>query len=778
MLIALVAATFQITYTQKNYVEADGIIEYHNRIPLPGATLVLYDNGKEVKSLKTDQEGRYNFILEYNKEYILEISKKDMITKRVKYNTVMPPKAKGGWWVGIPINLYELCPGLDGSVFDEPVAIVRFDQGKKEYEADPAYDIRMRGRIRSFEAKNDACLEDKFVKLVRDAEQLANENKPEEARELFKKASEQRPWEEYPKEKLKELDNTLAKEDAKESIYDQNIQLADKLMAEGNLIAAKSYYKRALTVNAADDYAGQKIREIDKKLSKKEDELQESLKSDHQAQQREAEKQQMDRQYNVTISKGNTLLAQKNYIAAKTAFQSAQQIKPEETYPQQKIDEINRLQLLAQEQKNEVRAKELEYTNKINSADNLLNAGQYEAAKKMYADALNVKPGENYPRLKINHINEVVQQQALASKQHETASKYNKAIADGDGYLAINEYSLAKQSYNLASSIKAAEEYPKQKIAEIDKLIAEENNRKILEQENNKKYDEYIRLADKYYSSGELDKARDVFSKASGIKPHEIYPKERVESINELIASAREAEQRKAQFENEFNLAVTQADALLQQSDFNAAKLQYLKALRIKSNDTYVHSQIDKINAELASMEAQKLAAEKKKQEFNTLIASADKLLDGARYENAKSAYQKALEVEPNSDYVKKRIAQINDILAKLAASNKIVETETKKNKSGGLQELKFKDDAELEVYLFELKRKYPEGITHEIYKEEKKTIHRFVIIRNDEANEFREVQHYWGGRDYSRNDKPITQQYFSQQTKKRPNEYYNIQEM
>lgn len=708
MLVMILCNTFQWSFAQKNYVEADGIIEYHNRIPLAGATLVLYDGNREVNRLKTKQDGRYNFILEYNKEYILEISKKDLVTKKVKYVTTMPPKLKGGWWVGIPINLYEICPGMDASVFKDPVAVIRYDRRRKEYEADPDYDKRMRNRIKSFENKNDDCLEDKFIKLIKNAEELAEKSHLEESRALFKEASEKRPWEPYPKEKLKELNTALAKQDAKKSMYDKNINVADKLFEGGNLVAAKSYYKRASTILPSHPYAGKKIREIDNQLDEQTNQYQATPKKVHE------KDEEKDKAFVEALAKGNNHLSLGNYEQAKQSFITAQQLKPEHALPKQKIKKIDDLQ----------------------------------------------------------------KQKKLQAAREKKNIKYNKAISDGDGYLAIQEYSLAKQAYNLAHTIKPDETYPTLKITEIDKKVAQENALKQEKRVQERKFNQFIKLADNYYTAGELSKARQAFMKASDVKPGESYPKKKIANIDELLNAQRLAKQREQQNEKDYQQAVEQGDMLMGQGDIESARLQYLKALRLKQKDAYVASKLKEISAKLEAENKRKQEKENRKQQYNDLIASADDQLNSARYEKAKSTYQQALKIDPEADYPRKRIVQINDILTKLAASDKIIEKESKKINETSLPELVFKDEEELGRYLVELKRKYPEGITLEVYEEEKKTIRRFIIVRNDEATEFREIRHYWGGRDYSKNDKPITQQYFVQQTKRRTNEYYNMVEM
>jgi hypothetical protein len=88
--------------------------------------------------------------------------------------------------------------------------------------------------------------------------------------------------------------------------------------------------------------------------------------------------------------------------------------------------------------------------------------------------------------------------------------------------------------------------------------------------------------------------------------------------------------------------------------------------------------------------------------------------------------------------------------------------------------ELSFKNESERQNYLDELKQKYPSGITLEKYKEQYKETNRYIIIRNDQAQEFRHVSYTtYSGALYSVNGKPITQQYFLSQIKIRPGESF-----
>ena len=74
-----------------------------------------------------------------------------------------------------------------------------------------------------------------------------------------------------------------------------------------------------------------------------------------------------------------------------------------------------------------------------------------------------------------------------------------------------------------------------------------------------------------------------------------------------------------------------------------------------------------------------------------------------------------------------------------------------------------------------ELLKKYPEGVTLEKYDEKYRETSRYIIIRDNQAQEFRQIRFKnFNGAEYSFNGKPITQQYFLSQVKVREGEKYN----
>ncbi len=88
--------------------------------------------------------------------------------------------------------------------------------------------------------------------------------------------------------------------------------------------------------------------------------------------------------------------------------------------------------------------------------------------------------------------------------------------------------------------------------------------------------------------------------------------------------------------------------------------------------------------------------------------------------------------------------------------------------------ELVFRTESDKQKYLDELKKKYPAGITLEKYQEKYKETFRFIVIREDQAQEFRQIRFLtYNGVEYSFNGKPITQQFFLSQVKVRQGESF-----
>lgn len=110
--------------------------------------------------------------------------------------------------------------------------------------------------------------------------------------------------------------------------------------------------------------------------------------------------------------------------------------------------------------------------------------------------------------------------------------KYKEAISVADNYFTDNKFEKAKSSYSNALEIKPKEEYPKQKIEEI--------NRQLEAKRLQLKYDDAITKADKLYNEGNFENALKAYKSAAGFNPDEQYPKDKIVELNGIIENLRQ----------------------------------------------------------------------------------------------------------------------------------------------------------------------------------------------------------------------------------------------
>ena len=106
----------------------------------------------------------------------------------------------------------------------------------------------------------------------------------------------------------------------------------------------------------------------------------------------------------------------------------------------------------------------MEYNQSVRVADDFFNTQKYQEARVNYNQAMDLKPSAEYPKQQLKKVNQAIDQQ-------EAAKKYNKAITQADDLYDKNDFEKSKEAYQNASSILPEEQYPKDRIAEINKIL-------------------------------------------------------------------------------------------------------------------------------------------------------------------------------------------------------------------------------------------------------------------------------------------------------------------
>jgi tetratricopeptide (TPR) repeat protein len=570
------------------------------------------------------------------------------------------------------------------------------------------------------------------------------------AKDNFQKALVIKPNEKYPTDKIKEIDNILAEQQklvtdkkAKQELYNKAIADADLAFKTPNYEAAKAGYKKALQILPSESYPKQKLAEIDGILKDMADKT--------------------DNDYNAKIHSGDQNFGTKNYVQAKQDYQDALKIKPNQEYPVSKIADIDKILAEQSRLTAEQKAKRDAYNIALAKADNLFKATQYDQALLSYKEASTYLPEEKYPYTQIDEINKM-------KKQQDLESNYKKAIASADVYFKNKQWESSKSFYNQALNFKQNDPYATEQIKKADQEIG--NMLKLLADQKARQdaYDKAIADADKSFTAKDYDMSLTSYQTALAIFSDKPYPKQRIEDINKL--------QKQKKLDSDYRSLLDEANQLFAGKNYENARAKYVDAGLLKPDEVFPQEKIKEIDKILSQTLADTQKKEANEKLYNTTLSNANALFDKARYDDAKKEYEKALAIMPNEGFSKQRIAKINDIknlLAKDAKqSSNAASEKAAPQKESKVSELKFKNDTEREAYLKDLLAKYPEGITCEVYKEKNRTVTRYIIIRDNKANDFREVRYNWGGVDMYHNDKPVTSLYFNSQVKKRENEFYN----
>ena len=282
---------------------------------------------------------------------------------------------------------------------------------------------------------------------------------------------------------LAQKEKEAANQKQKQKEYDIAIKEADKAFANENWEEAATAYEKAQSLLPVETYPSFQLAELETKLIKI---------------------RETNQKYEEAIAKADAAYASKNYETAIAEFKRASGYKPNESYPQDKMSELQGL--LA----NQAKAEQT-YLSAIERGDNALKVNDLESAKSAFTEASAAKPSESYPKNKLAEINDI------QNKEQAKEEQYLALIAAGDEALKSNKFEEAKAAYQKASSAKPVATYPKDQLSKIDGLMAE-----AIKKEQN--YLAAIEKADNALAANKFDEAKAAYMEASGVKPNEAYP--------------------------------------------------------------------------------------------------------------------------------------------------------------------------------------------------------------------------------------------------------------
>ena len=662
---------------------------------LDGVQIQIFKNGTQFDVVDAGTSAKFDFELPLGYTYDVKFTRTGFGTKILRFDTrnIPPEDRANGFGLDLIMELFTLEEGFNTDILKEPIGKANFDSQENNIAFDFAYTEMMREKIeaerkRLADLKKDADkFKKEYEKLMAEGDAKMGEKKYQEAMAKFDGALKLFPKDVPAKQKY---DEAKAKFDAENAAASADAQY-NKLLADGdaNLKAkkwedARKNFTDASKLKPSEKLPKERLYDID--LFVKYDKLV-----------KDADTRFGSKDYAVSIEKYKesiTALANSTY-ESKATFEKYS--KDQITKAQAALDEL----LAGEAKKKELQKK---YDDLIAAANKDFDAKTYEGALKSYKEASALISTEAYPKQRISEIEKILADLA-AQKSKDAAAEaerlrlekqYADLIAAADKSFGLQKYDDALVSYRSASDLKKTEQYPKDKIAEIEKIKADllaqkskADQEAALAAEREriaKKYKEAIDFADKNFREKNYDAAIVKYNEAKSIKPDEVYPTDQLAEIERLKKEAADAqananavaaaENERLKIDREYNALILEADALFKDSKQKDetkllnSKEVYIKASELKPAEKYPKAQISNIDLLIERLNTEKnnLAedeAKRKEQERLDLEAK----IKAEREEKERLAEEARL--RRIEDEERKRKEEEEALAAEAAARNK-----------------------------------------------------------------------------------------------------------
>lgn len=280
--------------------------------------------------------------------------------------------------------------------------------------------------------------------------------------------------------------------------------------------------------------------------------------------------------------------------------------------------------------------------------------------------------------------------------QAQTTETYESLMKKGNDKYAAKDYISAKTYYEMALKQKAGDATAKQKLNETVKKIQEDGARQEI-------FYAHLDEGDRLNGQQKYEEALAEYEAALAVFPNDKYVTAQAESVRTILKERKDKQ-------DAYDLAMSQGEALLEEENFDAAIMQFETAISIFPTDklpkeklaeakqkkqlyTEKVARFDKLMEEANQFGLRKnydaaigkiddalaifpndLTANAKRSEYqaakgvtdqyNGIIAEADRLYEAKSYREAKTQYQGALAVVPGDAYATDMLSRLDPLIA------------------------------------------------------------------------------------------------------------------
>ncbi|MDB5246235.1 MAG: hypothetical protein JWQ40_629 [Segetibacter sp.] len=347
-----------------------------------------------------------------------------------------------------------------GKAFNEK----RYDDAISEYNqvlaANPN-DVLAKGRIETIQKlkeqevlarkqeKENNDREENFKTYIKSGDKAFENQEFDVARAAYLEAKGIKTNDPELEKKIKITNDKILSKESEEE-YKTALDLGDEAQKAGDFERAKAELTKASKMFPQRTFPLERIKEINKIV----DDL---AKQKIAEKEKEAKEFQNNTNYFSTVAKADKAFEINDYVNAKTYYSIAASLKPTESYPKDKLTEV---QVLLENTAKAKKAKadsaaaaaeiNTKYIAALKKGSSALTKKDYAIAKIGYLEAAEFKPAEQEPKIKLEFI-----EKQLAGI--DVNAKYDSAMAKGNLALGDKNYPLALQFYREAQNAKPLE---------------------------------------------------------------------------------------------------------------------------------------------------------------------------------------------------------------------------------------------------------------------------------------------------------------------------------
>lgn len=286
--------------------------------------------------------------------------------------------------------------------------------------------------------------------------------------------------------------------------------------------------------------------------------------------------------YNSKINEADSLYLEKSYEKAKTAYNEALSVMPNDSYSSDMITRID-------ETLNSDEYKSLKnFLSLLEEAKALESNNKYDEALVKYKSALKQNPNDEFTTQKIAYLTDLVNNR---NKEIELDAQYATLISKGDSSANSDDYYTAFDYYTQAYNLIPNRTEAKDKKDEAQKRIKEIEAQLALEKQ---KWDEYytaaMSAAQVFMNEKNYPEAIKEYNKALRFKENDQAATQGLNNATQLN------EARLANLMKEYNQYITNGDNQFNTNNLDKAIEFYSKALALNTGNTYPSEMIDKIS--------------------------------------------------------------------------------------------------------------------------------------------------------------------------------------